>query len=89
MSDQQAHVLSLRAAYEFGDAHGLRADVDEIRDMEIEWDKTYTSSLRRGYIAELFEKHGLLEQFKTQHWPVGNTDEGRAQLRRFKRIKEQ
>src|SRR5688572_13995744 len=87
MADNQTRTLSLKAAYEFGAANGLQREVNEIRDMVVEWDSSYTSSLRRGYIIELFEERGVLEQFKTAHWVFGNTPAGEAQRRRFLRIK--
>lgn len=81
--------LSLKAAYTFGATHGLEHGVNEIRDMVIEWDSSYTSSLRRGYIVALFEKHGIFEEFKTTYWDFGNTPTGETQRRRYLRIKTQ
>jgi hypothetical protein len=89
MSDEQTPTLSLRAAYAFGAARGLECEVNEIRDMVIEWDSSYTSSLRRGYIVALFEKHGIFEDFKTTHWSFGNTPTGETNRRRYLRIKAQ
>lgn len=89
MSDEQAQTLSLKAAYAFGVARGFERQVNDIRDMVIEWDLSYTSSLRRGYIVELFEKHGIFEDFKRAHWPFGNSPTGETQRRRFLRIKAQ
>ncbi len=57
--------------------------------MDIEWDRSYTSSLRKGYIVDLFEKRGVLEEFKTNRWAFGNTPDGDAKRRRFLRIKRQ
>ncbi|MGH9905960.1 MAG: hypothetical protein ACRD8U_10320, partial [Pyrinomonadaceae bacterium] len=89
MSDEQTRTLSLKAAYAFGAEQGLEREVNDIRDMVIEWDSPYTSSLRRGYIVELFEKHDVLEDFKARHWGLGNTPTGEAQRRRYLRIKRQ
>ena len=89
MNDEQTTALSLKAAYAFGAAHGLERQVNEIRGMVIGWDSSYTSSLRRGYIVELFEQHGILDQFKAEHWAHGNTDAGETNQRRYLRIKEQ
>ncbi len=89
MSDQQTAALSLRAAYEFGAAHGLAQEIDAIRNMVIEWDLSYTSSLRRGYIIDLFEKRGILAEFNKKHWSLGNTPAGEAKTRRYLRIKQQ
>jgi hypothetical protein len=79
----------LKAAYAFGAAHGLESEVNDIREMVIEWDSSYTSSLRRGYIVALFEKHGLFETFKKEHWSFGNTPAGETSRRRYLRIKAQ
>jgi hypothetical protein len=89
MNEEQMRTLSLKAAYTFGATHGLEHEVSEIRDMVIEWDSSYTSSLRRGYIVELFEKHGIFEEFKTTYWAFGNTPTGETQRRRYLRIKSQ
>jgi hypothetical protein len=89
MSNEQTTALSLKAAYAFGAAKGLQREVDEIRDMVIEWDSSYTSSLRRGYIVELFARHGILDEFKKEHWAHGNTPAGETQRRRYLKIKKQ
>jgi len=88
MSEEQTSTLSLRAAYAFGDEKGLEREIAAIRDMIIEWDMSYSSSLRRGYIVELFESHGILEEFKQKHWSAGNTPTGEGKLRRYRRIKQ-
>jgi hypothetical protein len=89
MIEEQTQTLSLKAAYAFGTAHGLEPEVTDIREMVIEWDSSYTSSLRRGYIVALFEKHGLFEAFKKEHWSFGNTPVGETNRRRYLRIKAQ
>ncbi len=66
-------VLPLKEAYRFGDAHALQGEMAAIRDMEIEWDLSYTSSLRRGFVVDLLTKRNLLETFKQECWPDGNT----------------
>jgi Endonuclease NucS len=88
MSEAQTVALSLRAAYAFGTSHGLEREVAAIRDMVIEWDR-YNSSLRRGYILDLFEKHGIFEEFKASHWSFGATRGGEAKIRFYRRIKQQ
>jgi hypothetical protein len=85
----QKRSLPLTAAYTFGTVHGLEAEVSAIRNMVIEWDRSYTSSLRKGYIVELFEKHGIYEAFKNEHWPAGNSRSGLTKRKRFLRIKKQ
>jgi hypothetical protein len=79
--------LLLRAAYEFGSQRGLADEIAGIRDMEIEWDRKVTSSLRRGYVVDLFERHGVLSDFVSERWPEGNTPGGRTSLARYRRLK--
>jgi hypothetical protein len=88
MNEELKETLSLKAAYVFGAAHGLQHEMDAIRDMIIEWDLSYTSSLRRGYIVALLEKHGLFDQFKREQWPFGNTPAGERKRQRYLRIKQ-
>jgi hypothetical protein len=85
----QIDTLSLKAAYSFGVSRGLESEINEIRNMVIEWDSSYTSSLRRGYIVSLFEKRGIFEDFKAAHWAFGNTPTGDTRRRRLLRIKTQ
>jgi hypothetical protein len=61
--------------------------MEQIRSMEIRWDSTYTTSVRRGYVVELFEKQGIFEEFKGKCWVHGNTAKGESKARRYLRIK--
>jgi hypothetical protein len=81
MSDEHSQTLSLKAAYKFGALHGLEAEITEIREMDIEWELSYSSSLRRGFVVTLLESKGLFEQFKKEHWPFGNTPAGERKRR--------
>ena len=86
MPDDQTQALSLKAAYDFGSAHGLEQEVRDIRDMDIEWDNA--STVRRGYIAALFEDNGLLDDFKKDYWAFGSTPSGEKKRRFYRRIKK-
>jgi hypothetical protein len=59
----------------------------DIKEMVIEWDSSYTSSLRRGYVIALFEQHGLFDAFKKEHWQFGNTPPGETDRRHYLQIK--
>jgi hypothetical protein len=89
MNVEQTATLSLRAAYAFGSSKGLEREVNEIRNMVIEWDSSYTSSLRRGYIVDLFERRGIFDEFKAKHWAIGNTPAGEGKRLRYLRLKKQ
>ena len=87
MIDGERKVLPLKEAYRFGVDHALEREVANIRDMEIEWDLSYTSSLRRGFVVDLFTKNQLLDAFKQQYWPAGNTPWGQRQSEFWLRLK--
>lgn len=76
----------LREAYSFAEQHGLIEDCTNIRDMEIEWDRNYTSTVRRGRMIELFERHELLSTFAVERWPAGQRPEGARELAACRRI---
>lgn len=88
MSGEQTETLPLTAAWAFGEERGLQREVDEIKRMPIEWHLTTVSSVRRGYIVELFQKHGIFSEFKDAYWHNGNTPAGEALTRRFLQLKD-
>jgi hypothetical protein len=79
----------LTEGYEFAEQNGLTRQTREIREMEIEWDRSYTSSVRRGRLAKLFQDHKLLERFLSEVWPNGLTPRGQTELRRSVRISDE
>jgi hypothetical protein len=87
MDESVLKSLSLNAAYAFAAEHGLQDKVDEIRRMEIEWDLSYTSTLRRGYIVDLFEREAIMPAFIERHWPSGATSWGQRRARFYLQIK--
>jgi hypothetical protein len=84
----EKRALPLRAAYTFGVENGLEKEIEAIKDIEIDWDLPYTSSLRKGYLVELFENQSIFEKFKTAHWQFGNTPQGEREWRRYLRLKQ-
>ncbi|MCW8138189.1 MAG: hypothetical protein KIT58_04720 [Planctomycetota bacterium] len=79
--------MPLMAAYPFAAEHGLRTEIEAIRNMAIVWDRPYTCSVKRGYVIELFVKHGVFDEFKARHWPFGNTAKGERRCERYRRLK--
>lgn len=81
--------LPLKSAYTFGVDPGLRAELNAIRNMEIGGSlSNLSSSVRRGFVVSLFEKRGILEEFKATHWAYGNTPEGHKKQDRYLRLKQ-
>lgn len=81
------NALPLKLAYTFGASKGFEKEISEIRSLVIEWDSSYDSSLRRGYIIELYERNGIFEEFKSLYWPQGDTPSGETFRRRYLNIK--
>jgi len=81
--------LPLLKAYQFGIGHNLQEEISAIRDMEIEWDRSYKASVRRGFIVKLFKEKGIFEAFKEAHWANGNNTDGERRIRRYLNIKQQ
>ena len=79
MERKPEKAFPLRKAYPFADQHGLSEDARKIRDMDITWSRSYTSSVRRGFMIALFKRHGLLAAFKETQWPYGLTKGGQAE----------
>ncbi len=86
MEEAQTTALSTLAAYEFGAANGLKQEVEDIRTMDVEWERKTTSSVRRGYLIDLFEKRGLFEEFKAKYWTNGNTPKGERLRKWYLRV---
>ena len=87
MDDISPKALSLNAAYAFAIEHGLEKEIGEIRGMEVEWDLSYTSTLRRGYIVKLFQEKNLLPLFVEQHWPEGSSPWGQRRCQFYLQVK--
>lgn len=85
--DEDRKVLPLKEAYRFGAERSLEREMAGIRDMEIEWDLSYTSSLRRGFVIDLFTKNQMMDEFRNQYWPAGNSSWGRRKSEFWLRLK--
>ncbi len=89
MSQESKNTISLREAYVFLLSKGLSSEVAEIREMEIEWDKSYTSSVRRGFIVRLLQNHNLLDEFIESYWEIGRSAFGEATIRRLLKLAQE
>ena len=86
--EQKRNWLPLKSAYPFGEQKGLKARIEEIRAIEVEWDLSYNSTVRRGYVVDLLRDHNLFDEFVAQHWPAGATKWGQNQAAFYVRIKD-
>jgi hypothetical protein len=71
--------LPLNSAYPFGIERGLDKEIAQIREMEVEWHLSYNSTVRRGYVVDLFDAHGIMDEFIRRSWAVGATDWGKKE----------
>src|SRR5690606_39476457 len=76
--DAETQRFPLKDAYRFAERQGLGDAIRSIREMKIDWkgQKTYNSTVRRGYVIELLKEHELLEEFFSKHWQRGFAEEG-------------
>jgi len=79
-------VLPLREAYDFGNAKGLKDDIDQIQNIQITWDRSYKSTVRRGKVIKLFQQHNILNEFIEKVWPEANSQKGQTYINRCIRI---
>lgn len=85
--EDQTRALSLRLAYRFAAEHGLQGDATEIRNMPVDWTLKTNSSVRRGFMVDLLQKHGLLNAFQDQHWAYGKTPGGEQKKKWYLRLR--
>jgi len=57
--------------------------------MEVEWDRSYNSSVRRGRIIRLFQAKGIFEKFQEKYWPFSLTQRGIGRVQRYLRIADE
>ncbi len=76
----------LEEAYSFAEEHGLADEIKRIRAMPTKF-KSYNSTVRRGYIINLFEREDLLCDFFDEVWPRGRTPEGAKEIERCRSVK--
>jgi hypothetical protein len=79
--------MSLKSAYRFAEECGLKSAADDIRKMKIAWELPYKSSVRRGFIIDLFTKNGIYEEFREKHWPFSESKKGESHQRWYLRLK--
>lgn len=91
--------FKIKDAVNFAKAHGLQADAERIINIKVH-PRTqeigqYLSGryapnvVRKGYFVELFEAHGLMEDFEMVYWPGLHTaPHGQDRRRKFLNLKD-
>lgn len=74
-------------AYSFADRHGLTNDTARIRTLPIHSTVTKAAAVRKAHLVELFERHGLMEEFEAAHWPARYSPSGENRRTYFFRYK--
>jgi hypothetical protein len=82
-----SEILPLRSVYEFIAKLGIEDEIQDIREMDIDWKFSQRSSVRRGYIVSFLESKDLFQQFKDQYWQFGNTAAGQKKRDWYLRLK--
>lgn len=80
--------LPLKEAYEFARDNELGEEAQRIKGSPARL-RSYTSSIRRGMIIDLFEKRGLFDRFKAERWPFGNTKAGQTVTKHYLDLKRE
>lgn len=78
--------IPLREAYLFAIGKGFSKEVADIKSMEIEWNRSYSSAVRKGFIIRLLKDKSLLDEFIENHWLTGKTQVGEKKIRRVLNI---
>lgn len=83
------NAFSVKLAYAFAAAHGLAEAATTIRRTPITWQRSYTTSVRKGQLVRLFERQGVWGAFQATCWPTGSTGPGHKEYQRLRRIVDQ
>lgn len=89
LGDIRMKTFPIREAYVFAAANSLANEAAKIREMEIEWDRSYNTSVRRGFLLREFERRNLLSKFIAESWPLGDSPQGAAERRRYLRLADE
>lgn len=89
MNSLGTHKFSVKAARRFAESHGLADESRQISSNPLNWSKrrTYNTSVFCGYFIDLFQRHGLLDEYKRQVWQRGIGLEGDKECRRCLKVK--
>ncbi|MBP2698563.1 hypothetical protein [Photobacterium lucens] len=78
--------LPLKMAYPYLQRHGV--NINYIKELNTDaWTKkSYSSSVRRGYVIRELVKLHMLEQFISEHWNQDSSKTVRSSVERYLRI---
>ena len=68
--------FKLADALAFAASHGLNAQANEARSVAVHPSIRNQAAVRKGYLVDVFERSGLLDEFAAQYWPSMRSDAG-------------
>jgi len=74
--------VNIHEAYDFAVSKGFENEAKEIRSMSVH-SEVKRSRVCKGMFLDLFEKHGILDDFCKEYWPVGLTEQGIARRKLY------
>jgi hypothetical protein len=82
--------FSVIDAYDFAKSHGLHSEVDDICD-KVRGplkNKLNVTSVRKGYMVDLLQRHKIFDEFKAKFWPLDNRQDLEKERKRVLGAKE-
>ena len=78
--------LYIDTCYHFAEYKGLNEASSEIKMMKFTWERSYDTTVKRGYFLRLFTECGYINEYLETHWPYGKTGKGQLEMKRMLRI---
>ncbi|PMG11285.1 hypothetical protein [Vibrio breoganii] len=75
--------LYIKDCYTFAKAKGWVAYIDQIKEKQFEWARSYDTSVKKGYFLRLFHQNRCLDEFLRLYWPFGKTRHGQHEVTRL------
>lgn len=75
-----ATVFPIKIAYDYAVNNELTDEIAKIRQLPPKRGFRYMTGARRGYMIELFERRGILDDFLRSYWPEGLEPSGKSMI---------
>lgn len=74
--------LHINLCYQFAEGKGLNFESQKIKSMTFMWERSYNTTVKRGCFFSLFKEFACLEEFLSDFWPFGLSEEGKNKIER-------